>query len=184
MTVSAPTKTTALVLGGADSLHRDITLYTGPVHGVVACNDAGTVWPYELDAWVSLHGRYFMQKNWLETRDIKGYSPAKRLYVHTSARRPIPDAAIETNFNFDGCSKSGSSGLFAAKVALQDLGFDNVVLCGIPLTPTPHFFDTEPWREESALNFRKTWLAIPPEFKSRIKSMSGWTRETFGEPKT
>ena len=77
-------------------------------------------------------------------------------------------------------SNFGSSGLFATKVALIDLNYDSVVLCGIPMTETPHIDRPKNWRQ--ANGFRKNWLRLSDETKSRIKSMSGWTKEQFGGP--
>lgn len=181
--------TTALILGGADCLHDDIKAYDGPVDGVVACNEAGAEWPGKLDAWVSLHARYFQQKKWRRMREDNGYPEALRHVGHHNAKRGhhkhieglTPDL-IYSDYDFVPNGKGGSSGMFAAKFALVDLGFDRAVLCGIPLTETPHFFDAnkEPWKSAEA--FRKAWLKIPPEYLTRMRSQSGWTRVLLGEP--
>lgn len=180
---------TCLVLGGGDTLHADLAAYEGPVDGVVACNDAGKVYPGHLDAWVSLHGSYFTSKGWLKAREAAGYDPADRLFVHESVVKSIehhdPELAklIEVStYNFPGHLPSGSSGLFAAKVALVDLGFDRAVLCGIPLTATPHFFDRpdQPWRPGP--QYHHVWLSIAKEWRDRMRSMSGWTRVLLGPP--
>lgn len=171
---------TALVLGGADTLHKDLEHYDGPVDGVVACNDAGIEWAGQLDAWVSLHPRYWAIKGWIEKRAERGHPEALAYYAHESARPPVPSFVKETSYLFDGQGKSGSSGLFAAKVALVDLGFDMVVLCGIPLTISPHYFDAEPWRP--AEQYRKHWLTVPQKYRAHMRSMSGWTRVLLGAP--
>jgi hypothetical protein len=64
---------------------------------------------------------------------------------------------------------------------LEDLGFDRVVLCGIGLSDTPHFFDQKDWK--ACQGFRKAWLDLDPDTRSRIRSMSGWTKVLFGSPK-
>lgn len=180
---------TALVLGGAACLHDDLAAYRGPVDGVVACNDAGAEWPGELDAWVSLHPRHWtvklrvagvLQEAWKTKRAERGYPPARAYYAHQSARPPVPDDVTVTDYRFPGQDKSGSSGLFAAKVALVDLGFDRAVLCGIPLTETPHFYGGEPWRSAEA--YRRQWLTVPEEYRDRMRSMSGWTAVLLGKP--
>lgn len=173
---------TCLVLGGGDSLPYDLAAYSGPVDGAVACNDAGTHYAGDLDAWVSLHPRYFLQKKWLEKRKVKGYKPAKRLFGHMQATHleRIVSGVEFVDYEFSGQKKSGSSGLFAAKVALIDLGFDRVVLCGVPMTPTPHFFDRADWTRGPG--FRKAWLELNPEHTVRMRSMSGWTRVLLGAP--
>ncbi|WP_306150740.1 hypothetical protein [Roseovarius sp. MMSF_3281] len=173
---------TALVLGGADCLHDDIAAYQGEYQGVVACNDAGAEWPGELDAWVSLHPEFFTHKGWLDKRQGP---PPKRLIAHPAAAQPhrrarLPANVEFTEYAFPGQTHSGSSGLFATKVALIDLGFDRAVLCGVPLTQTPHFFGGDPWK--AADGFRRQWLALPEEYRDRMRSLSGWTAVLLGKP--
>lgn len=181
--------TTCLVLGGADCLHADLDAYTGPIDGVVACNDAGAEWAGDLDGWVSLHPRYFQIKSWRQARADKGYPPARRHFGHMDAQKIKDGAGLTcdvkfTEYRFPGQDKSGSSGLFAAKVALIDLGFDRVVFCGVPMTEAPHFWDVDraPWKV--ADGFRRQWLTVPEEYRARMRSMSGWSRVLLGPPET
>lgn len=189
---------TALVLGGASCLWSDVSAFLGGegaeiakrtvcgpgglCQGVVACNDAGAEWPGDLDGWVSLHPQFFTRKGWLEKRQGP---PPKRIFAHHAADKAVhrgryPVGIEFTDYKFPGQERSGSSGLFAAKVALIDLGFDRAVLCGISMDPRPHFFDHEGWR--SAEGFRSAWLAVPQEYRDRMRSMSGWTRTLLGAP--
>jgi hypothetical protein len=183
--------TTCLVLGGGATLHDDLerARKTVPFDAVVACNEAGIEWPGELRAWVSLHARYYSTgPNWRKQRADKGYPPAKAHYGHPEAFKGanMPDV-IATPYSFAG-EKSGSSGLFAAKVALVDLGFDRVVFCGVPMDPIPHFTGRESWvprdtdGRTSAHGFRNSWLAVPQDYRDRMRSMSGWTRVLLGAP--
>jgi len=184
--------TTALVLGGAECLHMDLAAYVEAGHGfagVVTVNDALTEWPGRVDAAVSLHPRYFAQKGWRDARAAKGYAPALRHFGHMEARQVQEGKGLTcdvefTEYRFPGQDKSGSSGLFAAKVALIDLGFDRVVFCGVPMTNEPHFWDADrtPWKP--AEGFRRQWLTVPEEYRSRMASMSGWTRVLLGAPET
>ena len=184
--VGAPVRT-ALVLGGAACLHDDIAAYTGPVDGVVACNDAGAECPGHLDAWVTLHPAFLLTKGWLAKRAERGYPAAARLVAHDEINRPVhrakfPEGLEFTDYRFPGQTISGSSGLFAAKVALMDLGFGRVVLCGVPMVVQPHFYGGEAWRK--AEDFRAAWLSVPEEYRARMRSMSGWTRVLCGGPQT
>ncbi|MGR3574018.1 MAG: hypothetical protein ACU0CF_04685 [Sagittula sp.] len=186
---------TALVLGSAACLHDDLARARASVRfdGVVACNAAGIEWPGRLDAWASLHGRYFrIGPAWRAARAARGYPEAARHYAHPEAFRGslaqmggmTPDV-IPTRYDFAG-EKSGSSGLFAAKVALVDLGFDRVVLCGIPMDPAPHFNGPTNWTPKAGRSpcdgFRRSWLAVPEEYRARMRSMSGWSRVLLGAP--
>lgn len=179
---------TCLVLGGADTLHDDLARYSGPVDGVVACNDAGAEWSGRLDAWVSLHPRFFEAKGWRERRAERGYPAAAGHYCHASAKEPVAADVIRTAMELPGQAEmfSGSSGLFAAKVALIDLGFDMAVLCGVPMTAAPHFHGADHWTsargKSPALGFRRAWLQVAPEYRGRMRSMSGWTRILLGGP--
>lgn len=188
---------TALVLGSGNTLHGDLERARAAVRfdAVVACNEAGTVWPGELMAWVTLHPRYLgTGPRWRKARAVKGYPEARAHYGHPEAFKGslaqcdglTPDL-IATPYDFAG-EKSGSSGLFAAKVALVDLGFDRVVLCGMPMDPAPHFTGRNSWVPKdtdgrtSAHGFRNSWLAVPQEYRDRMRSLSGWTRILLGPP--
>jgi hypothetical protein len=168
------------VLGGAQCLHDDLRDYAGPIDGVVAANAAMTE-TEQLDAAVSLHPQYWIKKGWLAAREAKGYAPAP-LYTHDMRRAPY--GAIHTGYAFPGQEHSGSSGMFAAKVALIDLGFDIAVLCGIPMSPMPHFTGETHWDGASHVpnRYLKRWRDVPEEYTGRIRSMSGATRDLFGAP--
>lgn len=174
---------TCLVLGGAACLHDDLAAYTGPVDGVVACNEAGAE-TEQLTAWVSLHPQFWINKGWVASRAAKGF-PAAPLYTHDL--RHAPDGAIATAYCFPGQEHSGSSGMFAAKVALIDLGFDRAVLCGIPMSPMAHFHGETHWLERNGASplpdrYLKRWRYVPAEYRDRIRSMSGATRDLLGAP--
>lgn len=173
---------TALVLGSGACLEEDVEEYDGPVDGVVACNDAGAWWPGQLDAWVTLHPHFFYRaQSWATQREAKGYPKAKLMVAHEQPPAAFcPPLDLLTANKFPGMRNPGTSGMFAAKVALCDLGFNRVVLCGVPLDPRPHFFDDKPWTE--AENYKQSWRDIPLEFRQRMRSMSGWTRELLGGP--
>ena len=164
----------ALVLGGACCLWDDLEAYAGPIDGVVACNDAGAAYRGDLDAWVSVHSDHFAR--WTAQRAANGFAPAKRVMGFI----PAPDVEY-TDWKFPGGSENGTSALFAAKVALVDLGFDNVVLCGVPLIGGGHFHNRKyimPNRE--CVEWRKAWAALDPKWRRRMRSMSGWTAELVG----
>lgn len=174
------------MLGGAACLHDDIAAYRGPVDGVVACNEAGLEWPGALDAWVSLHPRFLVQKKWLAMRAAKGFPAAAAIYCHQNGKEPLPSGMIKTALELPGQRdmQSGSSGLLAAKVALVDLGFDRIVLCGVPMNPVPHLHGRTTWLgpRSPVEGFRRAWLDLTPEIRARMRSMSGWTRVLLGAP--
>lgn len=173
--------TVALVIGGGACLWADVeaALGLGEFDGVVACNDAGAAWPGRLDAWVSLHAEKFSM--WAARRARNGYPPAAEAVGHDGRNNGFPGVTRLTPFRFPSQTKTGSSGLFALKVALIDLGFDRAVLCGVPMTKeAAHFFDPKPWR--GAVSHSQGWVEALPDIKDRARSMSGWTADLLGRP--
>lgn len=173
---------TALCLGGGDTLFEDfekVKTLRIQYHAVFACNDAGTVWPEKLDGWVTFHPEKF--KKWIQERSMKGLPDAEEYFTHADRKVTVtPKPAVITSYFLPGQTSSGSSGLFTAKVALVDRGFDRVVLAGIPLTVTPHFFDKKEWR--ACNGFRKAWHTVSDTYKAKMRSCSGWTRVLLGGP--
>lgn len=171
-------------MGGAGNVWTDLeaALDLGEYQGCVACNDIGAAYPGHLDAWVSLHPENFA--HWTAARAKAGHVQPGRLLTHLEAngRRVEPAYTTErTQFRFPGQRESGSSGLFALKVALIDLGFDRAVLCGVPMTAAAgHFFDLATW--QGAQSHRRGWQEAMPHIKDRARSLSGWTQEILGSP--
>ena len=174
----------ALVLGGGSTLWADVeqALSLGEFQGVVAVNDAAVVWGGPLDAVASYHSEKWPL--WLERRRRRGYAPPARVFGHEGfAHRQgfRPDIPVEwVNPLFPRQKDTGSSGCFAAKVALVDLDFDRIVLCGVPMNAGPHFWDHSAWTACDA--HRQGWAQIDPSFTRRMRSCSGWTRDRLGAP--
>lgn len=171
------------MLGGAHCVWEDVeaALEIGEFDGVVACNDAAAHWPGELDAAVSLHMQSLPR--WIKKRDRKGYPRPKHVLGHLELRTTRVGPGFITGFTeykLPGQDRSGTSGLFAVKVALVDLAFDKAVLCGIPMNAQPHFFGGPAWDGHG-----ESWKAWPQALnfiKDRARSMSGRTAELLGEP--
>lgn len=168
----------AFVAGGAasvgDDLQAALELLGRPADFVVACNDVGAEIE-KLDAWVSIHGGRFPR--WKRKRTANGFDP-----VPTYTNDPTEASAKEiiTDWRLPGQVTGGASGLYAAKVALVDLGADKVILCGVPMDDSPHFNDDAPWQDADA-----HWPAfeeLDANIKARIRSMSGRTADYLGKP--
>lgn len=165
-----------LVLGSANCLRDDLrrALAMGEFEGVVAAKHAGIEWTGELDAWVSLHPDRFAEL--IAERSAKGSPPSLRHFGH-KAQEGVCEGV---QYKFEGQNKSGSSGLFACKVAI-DLGFDRLVLCGIPLEKEFGRIDGKShWN--GATSFRQGFLEARPALAGRARSMSGWTQRILGTP--
>jgi hypothetical protein len=168
----------ALILGGASCVWNDVdaALSLGEFFAVVACNDIGTAWAGELDAWVTLHPENM--EGWIRQRASRGYPPAKRIVYHQwKGGSPKPD--LVTAYNWHRSHKSASSGVFAAKVALE-IGCERGVLCGVPLTMTAHFNDRGDW--SAATSFHDGLMNAEPYLRNKVRSMSGRTKEILGVP--
>lgn len=182
----------ALIVGSADGVWQEIAAAQAFTRfdAVIAVNDMVIFWPGKLDAAVTLHPERMPE--WLEHRAARRNSPPAKLVTHAgwpdwfdvlgiAKELPVPFNII-SNEMFGGQTSSGSSGLFAVKVALQDLGFAKVVLCGMPMTIGAGHFRTpnQPW--PSAHRFRVGWEEAFPSLEDRVRSMSGWTADLLGRP--
>lgn len=167
----------ALILGSARCLRADIraALELGEFDGVVACKGAGLEWNGRLDAWVSLHPER-MPKD-IRQRARLGYPAAARTYGH----RRVDGVSHHTQYKFDCQKHTGSSGLFALKVAIVDLGFDRCVLCGIPLDKEAGRIDgRDHW--SGSRSFQLGWQQALPLIKDKARSWSGFTGQLLGKP--
>lgn len=170
---------TCIILGGADCVWDDLASYVGPNQGVIACNDIGTQWHGDLLAWVSLHADRFDE--WIVRRREFDYPDPVWFIGHQKVRTTKVEVT-PMEYRFPGQKASGSSGLFCAKVALIDLGFDEVVFCGVPMTGQRHFIGGRPW--DAYEQFRKGWEEVPQKYLNRMASMSGWSADLVGRPRS
>lgn len=166
----------AVILGSGASLQGDIAALGEWTGTVIAVNRAGIAYPGRIDHWVTLHPE--MLEGFMEERAI-AYGPSD---FTTWSQRPHDDAQVDRVVT--DIEPKGSSGLFAARIALRHLGCDRVVLAGIPIDDGPHFYDADGVRSGPAFRYyRPAWLrARRQEFSGRVRSLSGWTREILGSP--
>lgn len=174
----------ALILGGAadvwgdETAARDLAIMArAPFDAVICCNDAGAVYQGGgFLAWVSLHPDKFAPQ-WLPARRAKGLRDPEIIAGHKQAAGVnYVESYAWTEMENTG---SGSSGLFAVKIALG-LGFDRIVLAGVPMGEKQgRFFDPAPWRGE---HFKAAWHRVRERIAPNVRSVSGWTRELLGAP--
>lgn len=168
-----------IILGGARCVWSDFQKLkdTGYAAQVMAVNDVGMYFDQSLDHWVSMHANFLSL--WAQLR--KGHSlMGHECLTHT--REPYPGIRVAWDLQPYGFE----SGLFAAQVGLC-LGYEQIVLCGVPQDGSGHFYDP-PWMpggEHSDGNGLKAFRHIveqTPELRRSVRSMSGWTKELLGEP--
>lgn len=152
-----------IILGGGDTLWNDIAALPFDINSrtIIAVNDAIKHYKGRIDYAVSLHPEKL--KGWVN----KPCTVISHKRVHGAPiNRVVPELW------------GGSSGLYAVQIALKELGAEEVILCGVPITPTPHFWG-ETWSD--AEKYRKAWIKNKNEL-AKVRSMSGWTAELLGKP--
>lgn len=164
----------AVVLGGASGVWEELSAVKDMLGRepdiAVACNDAGAVYPGRLHGWASLHAEKIGA--WMRLRKADDYR-AFSIKGHWDHEARV-EIVLER--------WKGSSGLYAAQIALDVFGASQVVLCGVPLWPEKgHFFSPGKAWPEAEL-YRRGFKAALPVIRGPVRSMSGWTRELLGEP--
>lgn len=175
----------AAICGNADTVFDELqqvrTMFSYEKLVVFGVNDVG-MYIDRLDHWVTLH--YSNLKVWKAVRWAEGRGTHETHY-HSIVEGPEVEYAWQgLNPNFP------LSGYFAAQVAYL-MGADQIILCGCPGSPARRFFEAE-LRQDfgygggpsvSDVNIRQQFVGEMnrvPNFKDRLRSMSGWTREYLG----
>lgn len=116
---------------------------------------------------------------------LKAASLDNGRHIHThsiAGNLKIPE--IENDWGSEILNTGGSSALFAVRVALK-LGYDKIIVCGVPLNKGRRFYDTYDYVAE--VGDDATFLAWKlaynrNEFEGKVRSMSGKTKFLLGEP--
>jgi hypothetical protein len=181
---------TAVVLGSARCIWDDIDKVDFEKVEVIAINNMIMHFKGRVHHGVSLHPEE--PPLWRQLRMTNQCEPS---YVHTHSHRlpenneNLPQYDFKTRHGLDYIwviegGRGGSSGLFATMVGLA-LGYEKIILCGVPLDGSGHFFDP-PGKVVNQFrggNIKEEWLnANEKYFKGRVTSYSGQTREWLGAP--
>jgi len=192
----------ALILGGAECVWDDVDALEDcwggrPWEGIIiAANDVACHWPrrrsdwtiidhsFRVDHWATLHPEKL--GGWIERRAANGLPKVGRIWAH----RPGPDHTIRgwehVDQQLDLAAISPPTGLFACYVA-RALGVTEAILCGIPMTRTPHFASSTEHEAGAAWPYVDvywpSWLdAHARGDLTHVRSMSGRTRDLLGSP--
>ncbi len=167
-----------IILGGSRCVWDDwLRLRDAGFSGsLMAVNDIGQ-WIDGLNHWVSLHPANL--RHWIELKRLHAMHSHNCL-THTQE----PYEGIRVAWQIQPYGEQ--SGLFAIQVGLL-LGFDRIMVCGIPMDHSGHFFDP-PWTdgvgEHDDKCVKHSWrqtIDMNPIYKRSVRSMSGWTKEIFGD---
>lgn len=160
------------VCGSGRSLWADIAAAGLPSRDerthIMCVNFAGAHVPFAFHHWVSLHGRQLA--HWFRLRR-EMYAEDGHIWLHSDA----PHDLVEFAWTIE--NPGGCSGLFAAQIGLA-MGYDSVMLCGIPEDNDGHFYDAPGSRGSySNEGAEPIWAwARDHVFRGRVKSLSGRTR--------
>lgn len=87
------------------------------------------------------------------------------------------------NYWWDQAQGGGTSALMATRIALA-IGFEDIILCGVPLEPGPYLDGEDNWSDRTHAvmeAYRNPWRRDSVWLQSRVRSMSGWTQTLLGD---
>ena len=174
-----------IIIGGADCVWRDLDEIGIQGADIMCINDIGMHLPRPFQHWWSNHGNQLPV--WQKARSFR-YKDSQILHCNLAPKNP---GSIEGVIRWP-VPGHGSSGINATYCAAL-LGYEEIILCGVPYTNDGHYFD--PPRDHVLWNdgnrppifghegFARLWdKANQKIFQGRVKSMSGMTSEILGRP--
>lgn len=165
---------TALIIAGGSRVKEDIntalTMFTPDI--VIAVNDIGAEYHGPVDHWVTNHPEKMV--NWQAKRAENGFAPAGRIWTVTHKAEKYPYQHV--------VNPGGGSSATAVAVA-REMGAERIVLAGVPLTSTPHFFDNVPWDHKEVAHYQRHWMRQKMTMIHCVRSVSGgFTEKHLGRP--
>jgi hypothetical protein len=142
---------------------------------IMVVNDIGMHLHDRVRHWVTLHAEYM--PGWMAYRRGHLYGSGDQPMTHSHKVKPGVDVVWPMG------QLGGTSGLYACFVGLM-LGYTEIVLAGVPMTGSGHYFDA-PWYgsqfEDRANEIVWKW-AVANAFEGKVKSLSGLTKQWCGAP--
>lgn len=153
-----------LVIGSGNNVEEELSMIDrGDFDKIIGVNKAAILFG-PVDIHVSLHP------------DV--YAKLKQGYFVSFVQIQGVDEVFDYVWpNSDG--KSGSSGLYAVKYALERLHADSVVLAGVGMDTSPHVYNNCNWRQAEV--FRHTWGEVASRLIGKVTSLGGYTAELLGK---
>lgn len=160
----------AIVAGSGSALWQDVAKIRPLIRTekplIICVNHTALYWPELFDYCVTIHAEILTPdfQNIIRPKGARTVSCRRGAEVFYSPKKPYLD-----------------SGLLATHFALEFA--DEVILCGIPLDNHGKFYElpeagSNVWQD----NIIGAWKENLPEMKGRVYSMSGKTKELFGQP--
>jgi hypothetical protein len=171
----------ALVIGGSTRVKEEVrrALDICKPDMVVVVNDFGIDYAGQMDHWVTLHPGLWRELLWGRRRnelsmEFERWSPP--FVENVDNDREIPKITIYPDYK-----PSGLSGLYAVKVAVHN-GADRIVLAGVPMDLSGHYSGNRKLHWINVTKRRAAWQVHYPALRQSVRSVSGWTKQLFGEP--
>jgi hypothetical protein len=171
-----------IILGGGRTVWEDYFFARSIMSSaeIMCINDIGTQFKAEhIHHMVSLHVGFFPA-----TKLLRREKGLLHKYVnHCTVKREGVDVVWRMQ------NAGGTSGLFATKIALA-MGSKKIILCGIPMDNTGHYFDPPEAEKNRTTKFSAQNSTLAPwrDMKKsklvmdRVRSMGGHTAGIFGKP--
>lgn len=141
-------------------------------HDVMCVNYAARWFPCDFKYFYTYHGDHFGIARNPDTWWIKRCKALKMSFN--------PGPYIDEIVNLS--DTEGSSGLQAVWVGKQHLGYDRIILAGIPMTNEPRVSPNTYNKGTYKSGFFHIWVKYKNVLKPFVRSMSGNTREILGYP--
>ncbi len=174
-----PPEDELLIIGDGAGLPDDLAAY-GPHHrgDVMAVNMSGLLLPRPIDHWVTSHPELFFAGRHLRL----GFYGDAEFLCHSAKW----DVNADIYWRFTGGYEAQNSGSLAVAVALG-LGYgrreSRIVIAGMPLDGSGHYFDPGPRRYHSHQRARPAFVRMHEEGRlSNVRAVSGWLAELLGKP--
>lgn len=142
---------------------------------------AAVHWPGRFDTAITLHPEW--SEKYKSMRRENGYPmdfETVAPLVCEMGEHGKHEVDRRVSYRWPGMNASASSGIYGAKVALED-GHSRVVLAGIPMDVSAgHFTRGQPWKQRDS--FMVGFDHAVPKMMGKVRSMSGLTAERLGVP--
>ena len=174
---------TCVILGSGwtadDDLARALKIRPGAF--IIGVNRSVT--NYKCDMMVSLDRQG--AKTWQAVHH-KNFGPVQ-LHSRMLKQRSVIVAEPWVDYWWYNYEPGGTSSWLAVKIA-QAIGFQEIILCGVPLEKGPSLPDDRwsDWSQRNQISTVNTFRSVLMRdhyLHKYVTSMSGWTKELFGEPK-
>ena len=193
-----------IILGTGPGMFSDLgrALCLAPRARIIAVNGAGVLYRDRIALWVSIHGDHL--EAFIDERERLGYPDGYAAWGNFGSRHQNRRA-----HRWDKPNGGGSSALLALEVSREVAGYTHWILCGVPLSGheckawanadgeimgqqdaskrqtdrrEAEVLDSREPSRGGYLIYRKGWKQQRRQLAPFVRSMSGWTLETFGAP--